>query len=102
MPIKLNKQQSDSIIAFQLFKELEKIRRNAISKLEESIYNRDDTLTNDFRCLIGSRVLHEVLPMSHSISDDYLNQLTAIEGIIKDVRKSAEKQKTNNKTHRDI
>jgi len=102
MSIKLNEQQPDSIIAFQLFEELEKVRRNAISKLEEIIYNRDDILTSDFRCLIGSRVLHEVLPMSHSISDDYLNQLTAIEEIIKDVRKSAKKQKTNKKTHKDI
>jgi len=102
MPIKTNNQKSDSVITYLLLDELEKIIDDAIPRLEDVIYKSDEILTYDFRCIIAFKILREVLPMNRSISDDYMNQMIAVEKILKDVRKSAEKQKISRKTHRDI
>lgn len=102
MPTKITKQQSDSVITYRLLDELGKIIDDAISRMEDVIYNSDKILTYDFRCLIASKILREVLPMNRSVSDDYLNLMITVEEIIKDVRKLAEKQKISRQTHKDI
>ena len=97
MSIKITKQQSDSKIAVRLLDELDKIIDDGIIRMEDVIYNRDETLTYEDRVLIGSRILREILPMDRSVSDDYMNLLVSIEEVIKDVRELAARIKKEEK-----